>query len=189
MANQDAPFGLRPVGKVSGNSDSGGTTEYDIAACASAIYQNDPVKMLCTGTIGVAAATQTLIGSINGVFYTDATTSKPTFARYLAASNSATDIVGYVNDDPFTVFEIQSAGSGAHAQGDIGSNADLATYAAGAAPDYLSAVEAVDTQSATAATLRIIGLSKDPDNNDITAANVNWRVLIAEHFYMTTTGI
>jgi hypothetical protein len=145
--------------------------------------------MLCTGTIGVAAATDTLIGSINGVFYTDATTSKPTFARYLAASNSATDIVGYVNDDPFTVFEIQSAGSGAHAQGDIGSNADLATYAAGAAPDYLSAVEAVDTQSATAATLRIIGLSKDPDNNDITAANVNWRVLIAEHFYMTTTGI
>ena len=189
MANQDAPFGLRPVGKVSGNRDSGGTTEYDIAACASAIYQNDPVKMLCTGTIGVAAATQTLIGSINGVFYTDATTSKPTFARYLAASNSATDIVGYVNDDPFTVFEIQSAGSGAHAQGDIGSNADLATYAAGAAPDYLSAVEAVDTQSATAATLRIIGLSKDPDNNDVTAANVNWRVLIAEHFYMTTTGI
>ena len=189
MANQDAPFGLRPVGKVSGNRDSGGTTEYDIAACASAIYQNDPVKMLCTGTIGVAAATQTLIGSINGVFYTDATTSKPTFARYLAASNSATDIVGYVNDDPFTVFEIQSAGSGAHAQGDIGSNADLATYAAGAAPDYLSAVEAVDTQSATAATLRIVGLSKDPDNNDITAANVNWRVLIAEHFYMTTTGI
>jgi len=189
MANQDSPFGLRPVGKVSGNRDSGGTTEYDIAACASAIYQNDPVKMLCTGTIGVAAATQTLIGSINGVFYTDATTSKPTFARYLAASNSATDIVGFVNDDPFTVFEIQSAGSGAHAQGDIGSNADLATYAAGAAPDYLSAVEAVDTQSATAATLRIIGLSKDPDNNDITAANVNWRVLIAEHFYMTTTGI
>jgi len=189
MANQDSPFGLRPVGKVSGNRDSGGTTEYDIAACASAIYQNDPVKMLCTGTIGVAAATQTLIGSINGVFYTDATTSKPTFARYLAASNSATDIVGYVNDDPFTVFEIQSAGSGAHAQGDIGSNADLATYAAGAAPDYLSAVEAVDTQSATAATLRIVGLSKDPDNNDITAANVNWRVLIAEHFYMTTTGI
>ncbi len=189
MANQDAPFGLKPVGKVSGNRDSGGTTEYDIAACASAIYQNDPVKMLCTGTIGVAAATDTLIGSINGVFYTDATTSKPTFARYLAASNSATDIVGYVNDDPFTVFEIQSAGSGAHAQGDIGSNADLATYAAGAAPDYLSAVEAVDTQSATAATLRIIGLSKDPDNNDITAANVNWRVLIAEHFYMTTTGI
>ena len=189
MANQDAPFGLRPVGKVSGNRDSGGTTEYDIAACASAIYQNDPVKMLCTGTVGVAAATDTLIGSINGVFYTDATTSKPTFARYLAASNSATDIVGYVNDDPFTVFEIQSAGSGAHAQGDIGSNADLATYAAGAAPDYLSAVEAVDTQSATAATLRIIGLSKDPDNNDITAANENWRVLIAEHFYMTTTGI
>jgi len=189
MANQDAAFGLRPVGKLSGNRDSGGTTEYSIAACASAIYQNDPVKMLCTGTIGVAAATNTLVGAINGVFYTDATTSKPTFSRWLAASNSATDIVGFVNDDPFTVFEIQSAGSGAHAQGDIGSNADLATYAAGAAPDYLSAVELVDTQSTTTAVCRIVGLSLDPDNNDVTAANVNWRVLIAEHFYMTTTGI
>ena len=189
MANQDAPFGLRPVGKVSGNRDSGGTTEYSIAACASAIYQNDPVKMTCAGTIAVAAAGNTLVGSINGVFYTDATTSKPTFARYLAASNSATDIVGYVNDDPFTVFEIQSAGSGAHAQTDVGTNCDMATYAAGAAPDYLSGVEAVDTQSTTTAQFRIIGLSKDPDNNDITAANVNWRVLIAEHFYMTTTGV
>ena len=65
----------------------------------------------------------------------------------------------------------------------------MATYAAGAAPDYLSGVESVDTQSTTTAQFRIIGLSKDPDNNDITAANVNWRVLIAEHFYMTTTGV
>jgi hypothetical protein len=189
MANQDAAFGLKPIGKVSGNRDSGGTTEYSIAACASAIYQNDPVKMACTGTLAVAAAGNTLIGSINGVFFTDATTSKPTFANNLAASNAATDIVGFVNDDPFTVFEIQSSGTGAHAQTDVGTNADMDTYAAGATPDFLSAVEVVDTQSTTTANFRIIGLSLDPDNNDVTAANVNWRVLIAEHFYMTTTGI
>ncbi len=44
MANQDAAFGLRPIGKVGSNRNSGGLSEYEIAACASAIYQNDVVK-------------------------------------------------------------------------------------------------------------------------------------------------
>ena len=55
--NQDAPFGLKPIGKVGQNRDSQGLSEYDIAASATAIYFNDPVKMKADGTIGVAAAT------------------------------------------------------------------------------------------------------------------------------------
>ena len=47
---------------------------------ATAIYQNDPVEMAATGTITVAAATDVLLGSLNGVFFTDASTSKPTWA-------------------------------------------------------------------------------------------------------------
>ena len=86
MANKDAAFGLKPIGKVGQNRDAQGLSEYDIAASATAIYQNDPVEMLNTGTIGVAAATEVLLGSLNGVFFTDATTSKPTFANNLKAS-------------------------------------------------------------------------------------------------------
>ena len=47
-----------------------------IAASATAIYQGDPVEMLATGTIGVAAAGDVLLGSLNGVFYTDASTTE-----------------------------------------------------------------------------------------------------------------
>ena len=64
MANKDAAFGLRPIGKVGQNRDNQGLSEYDISASASAIYFNDPVEILAAGTIGVAAATDTLLGSL-----------------------------------------------------------------------------------------------------------------------------
>ena len=101
MANKDAAFGLKPIGKVGQNRDAGGLSEYDIAASATAIYFQDPVKMINTGTIGVAAAGDVLLGSLNGVFFTDASTSKPTYANHLDASNTASDIVGFVSDDPY----------------------------------------------------------------------------------------
>jgi hypothetical protein len=44
MANQDAAFGFRPIGKVGQNRDNQGLSEYNIAASSSAIYQNDPVQ-------------------------------------------------------------------------------------------------------------------------------------------------
>ena len=68
--------------------------------------------------------TDTLLGSLNGVFFTDASTSKPTYANHLNASNTATDIVGFVSDDPYQRFEIQSDGATA-AQADVGLNADI----------------------------------------------------------------
>ena len=148
MANKDAAFGLRPIGKVGQNGDNAGLSEYDIAASATAIYQNDPVAMLATGTIGVAAAGDTLLGSLNGVFFTDATTSKPTFANHLNASNTATDIVGFVSDDPYQRFEIQSDNTGASAQTDIGNVADI-EYTAGSSPNYVSKVELDDGDLAT----------------------------------------
>jgi hypothetical protein len=46
MANQDAAFGFRPIGKVGQNRDNQGLSEYNIAANASAIFQNDTVQFL-----------------------------------------------------------------------------------------------------------------------------------------------
>ena len=45
MANKDAAFGLKAIGKVGQNRDNQGLSEYDIAASATAIYQWDPVEM------------------------------------------------------------------------------------------------------------------------------------------------
>jgi len=187
MANKDAAFGLRPIGKVGQNRDNQGLSEYDISASASAIYFNDPVEILAAGTIGVAAATDTLLGSLGGVFFTDASTSKPTFANHLDASNTATDIKGFVSDDPYERFEIQA--DGATAAADVGLNADI-VYAAGSSPDYVSKVE-LDTsdQKTATAQLRIIGISKDIENNEAGSANVNLITIINEHQLKGTTGV
>jgi hypothetical protein len=187
MANKDSAFGLRPIGKVGQNRDNQGLSEYDIAASASAIFQNDPVEMAATGTITVAAATDLLLGSLTGVFFTDASTSKPTFANHLKASNTATDIKGFVSDDPYERFEIQSDENTAAA--DVGLNADI-VYASGATPNFVSKVELDHSDLKTAtAQLRVLGISKDIENNEAGSANVNLVVMINEHFLKGTVGI
>ena len=187
MANKDSAFGLRPVGKVGQNRDNQGLSEYDIAASASAIFQNDPVEMAATGTITVAAATDTLLGSLTGVFFTDASTSKPTFGNHLKGSNTATDIKGFVADDPYERFEIQS--DDATAAADVGLNADI-VYASGASPNFVSKVELDHSDLKTGtAQLRVLGISKDIENNEAGSANVNLVVMINEHFLKGTTGI
>ena len=187
MANKDAPFGLKPIGKVGQNRDAQGLSEYDIAASATAIYFQDPVEMAATGTITVAAASDTLLGSLGGVFFTDASTSKPTFANHLDASNTATDIKGFVSDDPYERFEIQS--DDATAAADVGLNADI-VYASGASPNFVSKVELDHSDLKTGtAQLRVLAISKDIENNEAGSANVNLVVMINEHFLKGTTGI
>ena len=189
MANKDAAFGLKPIGKVGQNGDNNGLSEYSIAASATAIYFQDPVAMAATGTITVAAAGGVLLGSLNGVFFTDATTSKPTFANHLNASNTATDIVGFVTDDPYQRYEVQSDNTGASAQTDIGNVANI-VYAAGSSPDFVSKVELDDSDLATSdGQLKVIGVSRDPENNDLTSANVNFVVTINEHFLKQEAGV
>jgi len=187
MANKDSAFGLRAIGKVGQNRDNQGLSEYGIAASSTAIYQGDPIMMAATGKIVVGTAAAVLLGSLNGVFFTDATTSKPTYANHLNASNAATDIVGFVSDDPYERFEIQS--DAALAVAEIGLNADI-VYAAGSTPNFISKVELDHSDLKTAiAQLRVIGISKDPENNEAGAADTNAVVIINEHFLKGTVGI
>jgi len=194
MANKDSAFGLRAIGKVGQNRDNQGLSEYSIAANSSAIFQNDPVQALATGFIGVNSANDgNLLGSLNGVFFTDSSSSKPTFANHLEASNTATDIVGFVSDDPYERFEIQSSGTLAIA--DINLNANLA-YTAGASPNFISKCEVVTASGMTTSVkqIRVIGVAKDIENSEKAnattyAANVNVVGIINEHNLKTTSGI
>ena len=189
MANQDSPFGLRAIGKIGQNRDNQGLAEFSIAASATAIFGQDPVKALNTGTIGVAGAGDVLLGALNGVFFTDANTSKPTFANHLLASNTATDIVGFVSSDPYERFEIQSDNTTASAQTDVFMNYDI-TYAAGSTHDHLSGVELDDsTLNSTTGQLKVVGVSKDIKNNDLSASHVNFVVMINEHFLKQIPGV
>jgi len=191
MANSSATgFGMKPVKMAGQAANTAGLGEYPVAASATAIYNQDLVAMAASGTAAVAAAgTEQLLGSLNGVFYTDSSTSKPTFQAYLLGSNAATDIVALVNDDPHQVYEVRSNNAGASAQTDVGNTADI-SYSAGATPNYISKTTLDDGSLATASKqVKIVGVSRDPDNNDIGSANVVWRVVISEHFFKQHGGV
>ena len=186
--NTSVGFGLRPVGKVGQNRDAQGLSEYSVAASATIIYFNDAVKMVDTGTVAVAAAGNILLGSLNGSFYTDPTTKKPTFLNYVPNS-AATDIVAFVSDDPYERFEIRSNNSSGSAQTDVGLNADIA-YSAGSTANYISRSTLADsTLAAGDGQLRVMGTTNQAGDDDIASANVVWVVNINEHFYKNTTGI
>ena len=191
MANSSSTgFGLRPVKKAGQNRDAGGLGEYPVAASATAIYNQDMVAMANSGTAAVAAAaTENNLGSLNGVFFTNASTNKPTFQNHLLGSNTATDIVAFVTDDPNQIYEIRSNNSSASAQTDVGNTAEI-SYSAGATPNYISKTTLDDSTLGTSSQqLKIVGISRDIDNDEVGSANVVWRVVINEHFYKQLTGI
>ena len=192
MANASTTgFGLKPIKMYGNGYENMGLGEYPVAASSDAIYFQDAVCQAATGYVIVGIATTTdIIGSLNGVFYTDATTSKPTFQNYLQGSNAATDIVALVNDNPLQQYEIRGDNTGAAAQTDVGCVADI-VYSAGSSPNYVSGAMLDDSDIAAGATkqLKIIGVSRDPENNDLTSANVVWRVVINESFFLDSTGI
>jgi len=192
MANPNAAFGLLPIGKVGQNRDAQGLSEYNIAASSSAIYQNDPVTAAATGYITVATSTDQLLGSLNGVFYTNTSTKKPTWANNLAASNTASDIVGFVTDDPYERYEVQASSTLPIA--DIFLNGNI-VYTAGSSANYVSKVTLNTSQLAvsTGAQMRVIGVSKGFNNEKLNATtystNVVVTAIISNHFYKQTTGI
>ena len=191
MANSSAiGFGLKPIRAYGNGYENMGLGEYPVAASSDAIYFQDLVVQAATGyvTVGIAG-TEDILGSLNGVFYTDTTTSKPTWANHLAASNTATDITALVNDSPLQQYEVRSDNAGASAQDDVGSTADIA-YTAGVAANYVSRATLDDsTLATTAQQVKIIGISRDPENNDIASANVVWRVVINQSFFLDDTGV
>ena len=189
MANRSSVgFGLRPIGKVGQNRDAQGLSEYSVASSPTIIYFNDAVKAVNTGTIAVAATNQTLLGSLNGSFYTDPTTQKPTWRNYIP-SVAATDIVAFVSDDPYERFEIRSNNTGASQVTDIFNNANI-TYLAGDSANYVSRVRLNDaTLTTSTEQLQILGTTKDTGDNNITQSHVVWVVRINEHQFLTSTGV
>ena len=191
MANSSSTgFGLRPIKMYGNGYENMGLGEYPVAASSDAIYNQDLVCQAASGYVIVGiAGTEDIIGSLNGVFYTDATTNKPTFQNYLQGSNTATDIVALVNDSPIQQYEVRSNNTGASDQSDVGNTADIA-YSAGGSPNYISGATLDDSTLGTSAQqLKIIGVSRDPENNDLTSANVVWRVVINQSFFLDSDGV
>ena len=192
MANASTTgFGLKPIKMVGQSDENMGLAEFPVAASSSAIYFQDMVAMAATGYAAVAAAATTHnLGSLNGVFYTDTTSLKPTFKNYLPGSITATDIKALINSNPLQMYEVRSNNSGASAQLDVGNSAEI-SYAVGVTPNWVSRTTLDDgtLNNSTSQQLKIIGLSRDPDNQDLTAAGVVWRVIIMENFVLAVTAV
>ena len=185
MANQDAAFGLRPLKSVGQADDSTGMSSHLIdAGDASVIYQGSPV-IAAAGYVDISTAGAVPnMGAFWGCFYTDPTTLKPTFKNYYPGSitpPSSGAIEAFVYDSPYQMFEVQSAATGASAQADIFKCCDLASNG-GNTSNGVSTLETADTFSSQA-TFKVLGVSRDPKNNEIGSANVNWRVLINQHLF------
>ena len=195
MANIDAAFGLRPIGKVGSGVQNMGTTMYTIEDnYGTAIFKGDHVLQSGGYVIKGTASGATILGVFNGCFYIDPTSKKPTYSNYYPGSinvtsagsiSGSTNIDAYIYDDPYMLFEAQCDGT--LAKTDIGKNTDT-VLTAGSTVNGLSKNEIDDSTEATTAGLqvKIIGITKDPENDDASSANANWYVMWNEHVKLGT---
>ena len=191
MANVVEKFGLRPYRKLDGTPLVGAQNRYTIASNHStAIFQGDLVIPLTAGNIDRHTANNStaVIGVFNGCFYTDPTTSKPTFRNSYPGSIVASDITAFVVDDPDAVFLMDA--DAAFTRADLYQNYSVTT-GGGNTTTGISEVQLDVSVSGTNASfvIQAIDISQDPDNSDTTAANANVLVRINKHFYRNGTGV
>jgi len=181
MANASTTgFGFRPIKKIAQNYNNAALSEYNVAASSALISHACLVQLTADGVVLASGNTTTNnLGTLNGVFYTDATSNKPTFSNFSPAANTATDIVAFINDDPMQMYEIMSADT-AFNQNEVGHCADQ-VLEAGATPLFVSKSKISATTANTQAQLFIMGVSRDPDHSDTTAEGFALRVQIREH--------
>ena len=192
MANQQGNFGFRPVQMLGGAYNGQGQQEVSIASNeTNSIFQGDQVVLNANGSIsrGSSAGAE-LLGIFNGCFYTDPTTSKPTFSNHYPGGIVASDIVANVITDPDVIFEVKiDDANGGIAQ--VGSTANIATYSVGDTTSGISNVvfDGGSFATCSASNFAVYALSTDVDNSDYTVANANILVRINKHQYRDTTGI
>ena len=194
MANKDAPFGLRYVRNLQGNYNSSGQSRYRITTAdqtnTTSIFQGDIVTQNTAGIVtriaradGGSATSDIILGVFNGCFFTDPTTSKPTFSNRWPG-NAATDAIAFIYDDPMDVFEIQA--DAAFPVADLFGNFDIVdNTGTGSTASGISYVELDVSTGATTATLPIkaLDISGDPENSDVSTANTNVLVTLQNHLF------
>ena len=188
MANQDAAFGFRPARHLTGGQiraeEANIANNYD-----TAIYTGQVVEAVTAG--GVEAATVGDVqqaGVFAGVFYTDPTTSKPTWSAYYPASTNASDLKASVYTDPYIVYEAQHDGIGTAA---LNYAAMDFTGTGGSTITGQSTSELDSDTNATDNGFKQIGISHDPDNSDTSAANCNAYCVfnVGEHVFKVDAAL
>ena len=180
MANTDNPRGAIPSRHLTGGNAFVANAYAVDASNSTAIFPGDAMILEADGNVAPYTGTGggNLIGFCAGVDGDFDDLKR----RYLPASTAGTVLI---YDDPDIVFDIQTDGSITAV--DAGNNADV-TATAGATASSMSRHEVSATTTNTTAQLRLIRPTPREDN-DVTAANSNWEVVINEHLFKSTAGI
>lgn len=179
MANANAPSGFTPIRHKTGGQLA--PTPYSIATgYATAIGMGDPVQLTGTGKNIELSESGNVdnLGVFAGVEYTDSDGQRQWSERWVAGT-AATDIVVYVYDDPFVVYEAQMDTCAA---ANIGTVCDW-TIGAPTAAHPRSATYLVAGSATTGGSVRVLGLIDRPDNAYGAYAKVE--CMLAEHILLT----
>lgn len=161
MSTVQAPYGLRPINLIGGQSFTGGTIrKYAMTTnSATGIFFGDVVQ-IADGQPSALTATPTtssvgVVGVCVGVQYTDPTLKYSQWAQFLpanAVSSGYTNIYVSVIDDPDQLYQVQADGSVTAA--DIGNNAALGNFGNGSVTTGNSKVN-VSATTANTSTLAV----------------------------------
>ena len=182
MANQSTTgFGLRPLRKVGQTDNNAGLGEWKKAASTTAIDHHDLVLLAATGYVVVGTAGISVVnalGSLNGAFYTDPSTQKPTWSNW-APNNAATDMTCLINDDPQQMYEMRTNLTSL-TQADVGGTAPIVDNAGSGSPNYISGFT-IGAVTTAINQLKLLGISRDTQNQDVSVDGSVWRVMICSH--------
>jgi len=166
MATVQAPYGLRPINLIGGQSFTGGTIRKYVMTVNSAtgIFFGDVVK-IADGEPSALTSTPTtstkgVVGVAVGVSYTDPTLKYTQFSQYLpanAVTSGYTNILISVIDDPDQLYQVQA--DGAVTRADIGNNAALGNFSNGSTTTGNSKVNmSATTANTSSLAVRIVDL-------------------------------
>ena len=201
MANSNVKFGLKPINAM-GGTNPGSTNMYFIASDASAIFQGSPVQAeLSGGTIQVlgnaTGDTKQILGVFAGCEYVDNTTKKLKFSNTWPGSGSADtnhDIKGFVYDNPMQRYIICSDGTNtdrATARADVFKTAEIENATSGNTTTGISTAQ-IDISTAEDSDpsnpLLILGIQEDVENEDHSAAGIQYIVKINNHVFFSSVG-
>ena len=177
MANQSTVgFGLRPLRKVGQTDNNAGLSEWMKASGSAAISHHELTQLQATGyVLSSTTGTANNLGSLNGSFYTDPSTSKPTWSNY-APSVAASDHVCLINDDPQQMYEMRTQLTNLTNPGSVGGCSPIVVGTGSGTPNFISGnlIGAVGTNDQ----IKILGLTRDTNNQDVSVSGSVWRVML-----------
>ena len=208
MANESTTgFGFRAAMRLGNTPSIQGQSKYQLqTAPGVALMKNDPASIQDAGNQGFiqdasfattddggtggAAYNSTnhakLVGVLNGFFFIDNTTKKPTFANSVAASQAfgtnpntnSTNGFAFVNNDPYQEYICKADAAVPQAeQNDLAFNCNNND---GSNKDGQSVVTLeIGSANADTSMFTVIGTAEDPENEDITVAGCNVKVVMA----------